>query len=297
MNSNENEQPSLDEIMNAALDEIENGTPIHIPGAIPTGIAPLNAILGGGLRPGTVNQLAGRGSTGKTCLALEVLRAAAFDNGIRTLHVTFEEDHDGITRRLIAARCRVLKSHLYQPEHFTDQDRAALTPEKLEEIATAPYRVVHNADTITDIEDAARKYDDVQLIVIDSATALVLGYGENANTQYDELGLRLRALARETGAAILIITAIPNGRTEPGRKPPTNAGRRAATYLDPVCDAILLLHLAGDDPGQPWHDDTLAEIHVVKRRNGPIGVARAVFQRGYGTFRALTAAEEADPWL
>lgn len=287
----------LDALMNEALGALEGAARIHVPDAIPTGITSLDEILGGGLRPGTVNQLAGRGSTGKTCLGLEALRAAAFDNALPALHVTFEEDHDGITRRLVAARCGIPKDHLYRPERFTSEDRAALTPEKRQEIATAPYRVAHDVDTITDIEAAARDYDGVRLITIDSAIALVPGLGENANAQYDELGLRLRALARETGAAILIITAIPSVHPEHSHRTPTNADRRAATCLDSVCDAVLLLHLHDDDPRQPWVDDILAEIHVIKRRNGPIGTARAVFQRAYGTFRDLTGTEEADPWM
>ena len=293
----EHDPRDLGAIMREALDALSNpGAAPMISDAIPTGIAALDEILGGGLRRGTVNQLTGRGSTGKTCLALQAVRASAIDNAIPTLHVTFEEGRDGITQRLIAATCSVRKDHLYRPERLTDEGRAALIPERLKAVADSPLRVADDVDTLGDIEREAGKYDGVQLITIDSAIALVHGVTGSASEEYDELGLRLRTLARETGAAVLIVTHIPSADPERARRVPANADRRAVASLDSVCDTVLLLHLPDDDHRQPWRDDTLAEIHVIKRRNGRTGTTSAIFERAYGRFRSLTDAEEADPW-
>lgn len=268
-------------------------------GSIPTGLPGLDRLLDGGLRPGTVNQLVGRTSAGKTSLVLQAVRATAFGAGANALHVTAEEDYDGITRRLIAAECGVRKDHLYRPERFTEQDRAVLEAERVRRLTDAPYFVNATADTLEDVEHSVRSVTEdgpLHLVTIDHL-GLLLGRGEDSAREYAELGMRLHALARETNAAILIVTYAASSDPDHAYRAPTLSDRRTAeAHLDQACDTVLILHLPDDRADVDWKDDTHTQIHVAKRRNGMAGSAEAIFERAYGRFRDLNEAEEADPW-
>ncbi|MCL5960216.1 MAG: hypothetical protein M1358_13050 [Chloroflexi bacterium] len=68
---------------------------------VPTGFAPLDIVLGGGLRPGELILVGGRQGIGKTIFALQVARNIALSGEARICYVCFEHDEEYLFNRLV----------------------------------------------------------------------------------------------------------------------------------------------------------------------------------------------------
>jgi replicative DNA helicase len=69
---------------------------------VPLGMAPLDKMLGGGLRPGELMLIGGAQGTGKTTLALQMARNIAASGQAYVLYVCFEHDDADMLNRLMA---------------------------------------------------------------------------------------------------------------------------------------------------------------------------------------------------
>ena len=69
---------------------------------IPLGMAPLDRMLGGGIRPGELMLIGGAQGTGKTTMALQMARNVAASGQAFVLYVNFEHDDADMLNRLIA---------------------------------------------------------------------------------------------------------------------------------------------------------------------------------------------------
>ena len=69
---------------------------------VPLGMAPLDRMLGGGLRPGELMLIGGAQGTGKTTMALQMARNIAASGQAYVLYVNFEHDDADMLNRLLA---------------------------------------------------------------------------------------------------------------------------------------------------------------------------------------------------
>jgi replicative DNA helicase len=69
---------------------------------VPLGMAPLDKMLGGGLRPGELMLIGGAQGTGKTTMALQMARNIASGGQANVLYLCFEHDEAYLMNRLIA---------------------------------------------------------------------------------------------------------------------------------------------------------------------------------------------------
>ncbi len=69
---------------------------------VPLGMAPLDKMLGGGLRPGELMLIGGAQGTGKTTMALQMARNIAASGQAYVLYVCFEHDNADMLNRLMA---------------------------------------------------------------------------------------------------------------------------------------------------------------------------------------------------
>jgi len=69
---------------------------------VPLGLAPLDRMLGGGLRPGELMLIGGAQGTGKTTMALQMARNIASGGQANVLYICFEHDELYLLNRLIA---------------------------------------------------------------------------------------------------------------------------------------------------------------------------------------------------
>ena len=154
---------------------------------LPSGVAELDVILGGGLDRGTTNLLMGPAGTGKSALAAQYASAAAA-RGEKSLYLIFEE-----SRETLFARSRALGIPLSEQ---VEAGRIQLLPVNPVEITPGEF---------TQIVRQAVEAQDARLVVIDSLN----GYF-NAMPEEKLLELQLHELfryLRDLGVTVIMTMA------------------------------------------------------------------------------------------
>ena len=144
--------------------------------AVPTGLAEVDRVLGGGLVPGSVTLVHGEPGIGKSTLLLQIMRGVA-ESGRRALYLTAEESKQQV--RLRAERLGTLHPELWLASE-TDVEHV------LHHIAEVKPAVVV-VDSIQTISDSS----------LSSAPGTVVQVRESAN--------RLVRIAKASGIAIVLV--------------------------------------------------------------------------------------------
>jgi circadian clock protein KaiC len=179
---------------------------------LPTGIASLDALLGGGVERGTSTLLVGAAGTGKSSLAAQIAASAA-ERGLRAAIFTFDESANTLLSRTdgigIPLRARL--------------DEGAVEVEQIDPAEVSPGEFAHR------IREAAVSRD-VAVVVIDSLNGYL-----NAMPGERHLIVHLHELLTflgQRGVATLLVTA-HHGLVGPAMTSPVDA-----SYL---ADSVVLL--------------------------------------------------------
>ena len=97
---------------------------------IPLGLAPLDRMLGGGIRPGELMLIGGAQGTGKTTMALQMARNVAASGQAYVLYVNFEHDDADMLNRLIAMESALPHSRRRSAWHRSSSAPAAASPSR-----------------------------------------------------------------------------------------------------------------------------------------------------------------------
>jgi DNA repair protein RadA/Sms len=144
--------------------------------AVPTGVAEVDRVLGGGLVPGSVTLLGGEPGIGKSTLLLQIVRAVAA-GGRRALYVSAEESKQQV---------RVRAERL-----------GALHPELWLVAETNLSHVLAHVDAV-----------DPDVVVVDSVQSIAdpeLGSAPGTVVQVRECAHRLVGLAKSRGTAVVLV--------------------------------------------------------------------------------------------
>jgi circadian clock protein KaiC len=215
-----------------------------VPGSISTGVAALDAMLGGGLDEGTAVLLLGPTGTGKSTVALQCAIAAA-ERGEKALFYVFDERAQTVFQRA-AGLGFDLASHVDSGRVTIRQiDPAELTPGEFAEQVRVKARV-----------------EDVRLVVLDSLNAYLYAMPEERllNVHLHEL---LAHLSRQRVTSILV------GTQRVLSAEPALPARLDVSYL---ADAVILFKTIQLEGGRPKtvtvykrragrHDDSVRELH------------------------------------
>lgn len=243
------------------------------PRAVATGIARLDRITGGGLKPGQYCIVAGRPGMGKTALALKVAAHVALKDNLPVLFAGLEQGAEELTERLICCLGHV-DTKLWATGKL-DMVYMAQALEAGERLMNAPFHwLCDGVRTLDDITARARRIKQesggrLGLVVVDYVGLLVKDY-KYREAQLSSISAAIKEAAKELQCPWLVAAQL--NRQVESRKPPkpVKADLRDSGSLEQDADLVLLLYRPGyyqSDPG-----DRAAEINLDKHKNGPTGV-------------------------
>jgi replicative DNA helicase len=254
---------------------------------VPTGFPSVDRLLGGGLRRGDLVVLGGDIGSGKSALALGVaLRVARAGTGVA--YLSGEMDEERLMERALAMEGRVAVDEL-RTAKLTDQTRAAVGGAAVRlrglPLATLPLAA-------PDFETAARQLDALDppgLVVVDYLQ-LVPGPAATARpTQDEDLALvlrRLKALAMERRAALLVVSQLPEfDAKRPNPRPALDDFGHLGAVKQHADVALGLFREEMYNPGYGVEGAT--ELIVLKNRNGPTGFVDLYFHRRWMRFEDM----------
>lgn len=231
---------SLSDLMLRALDrysEIADGTAEP---AWRTGIAPLDRILGGGLRPGKVYCLAARPSIGKSSAARAIGLNLA-DGGHPVLLLSQEMPDDEVADCIVAQLGGIDSEHL-QTGKLDDVEWGGLS-EAAHKASRLPFHVDDQGGlTLGDIRAKARMVKGLKVLVLDYLQ-LSTSTLKNATTndQVAEITKGLKQLALQLRVAVVVLSQLNRKVEDRADKEPQLGDLRDSGAIEQDIDVAVML--------------------------------------------------------
>jgi replicative DNA helicase len=290
--SAQNEPVLLGPVIRRVLEDLDNPPPGEFTRFLPSGISRLDNLIGG-FRGGQLIVVAARPSVGKSAFAQQVCGAAA-SHGVPVLMFSLEMSTEEYAQRAIAQGCQVPlngltgNAELYQANvrKIVDGQRGFDTPVWVDD------RAGHTIHTISAVARRAVRKRGVKLIAVDYLQLIEHegGRSDSVATKVGNSSRRLKVLARQLGVPIICLSQLSRDIEKRGDGKPQLSDLRDSGAIEQDADMVIMLHPQPVTAGGP--PPTEQEIHlcVEKQRNGPKGIAKAMYQRATLTFRDAMAS-------
>ena len=244
--------------------------------------------LTGGLRGGDLVIIAGRPSMGKTTLAVNMAEYAAVHPQTRASVAIFsmEMPAEQVITRMLASIGGVPLNSLRSGK-ISDDDWVRITS-ATSQLSEAKI-FVDEAPALNPTELRARarrvkREHGLDLIVVDYLQLMqVPGTQENRATEIAEISRSLKALAKELQVPVIALSQLNRAVEQREHKKPVMSDLRESGALEQDSDMILLIYRE-----EVYDRNTtkkgIAEIDLVKHRNGEIGSFPLTFQGQFTRF-------------
>ncbi len=266
---------------------------------IPTGFKDLDSMLSG-LQPSDLIILAARPSMGKTALALDIARQAATQHGVPVGIFSLEMSSGQLVDRMLAAESRVNSWKLRTGKLSRDEDFANLR-NALDKLSAAPIFIDDQAgNNILKMRAVARRLKrekGLGLIIVDYLqlmTPTSSKHNDNVVQQVTEISRSLKQLARELKVPVLALSQLSRDvekRGGDGR--PKLSDLRDSGSIEQDADVVMFIHRE-DKYRENTERQNIAQIHIDKHRNGPVGSIELFFDGERTTFLNLEKSNISD---
>ena len=265
---------------------------------LPTGFADFDRMTGG-LRPGDLVIVAGRPSMGKTTLAVNMAEYAALHHREKRASVvifSMEMPSEQVITRMLSSIGGVPLGNL-RSGRISDDDWVRITS-ATSQLSEAKIFVDETpALSPTELRARARRIKrehGLDLVVVDYLQLMqVPGNKENRATEIAEISRGLKVLAKELSVPVIALSQLNRGVEQRESKKPVMSDLRESGSIEQDADMILLIYREEVYDRQTTKKG-IAEIDLVKHRNGEIGTFVLTFQGQFTRFANYVPDSYAD---
>jgi replicative DNA helicase len=268
---------------------------------VPTGYGDLDSLLGG-FQKSDLIVLGARPSVGKTSFALDVARQAAVKYKVPVGIFSLEMSKEQLVDRMICAEAnvdlwRMRTGKLDENDAHGDFARIG---HALGNLSEAPIYIDDNANvSITEIRTKARRLQldhGLGMIVIDYLQLMESRAGnrksDNRTQEVAEITRALKGLARELNVPVLALSQLARAVEQEKPAIPRLSHLRESGSIEQDADVVMFIYRKSADRNYqpediPMEERNIAEIHVAKHRNGPVGMVKLFFAERTANFRNL----------
>jgi replicative DNA helicase len=246
---------------------------------VPTGYTKLDEMTSG-LQGGDLIIVAGRPSMGKTALALNFAQFIAVDNGLPVAIFSMEMSSTQLAQRMLGSIARV-DQHKMRTGRLNDTEWSNLSDAMGRLHETPMYIDETGAMNALEVRARARRlkrqYSKLGLIVIDYLQLMSAStQGENRATEISEISRSLKAMAKELDVPVVALSQLNRALEQRPNKRPQMADLRESGAIEQDADVILAIY-RDEVYNHDTPDKGIAEINILKQRNGPIGTVKLTF--------------------
>lgn len=282
---------SIGEALRQMVDTIERKSRNEYQGTI-TGLRDLDAVLN--IDPTDLVILAGRPSSGKTALAMNIASNVAEDKTV--LVFSMEMDAEALARRITASLGHCDMSFLTRPQKESDQELHGGDPnwvrlsmgieraqsrklEICEASALKPEALCATAKRV-------HRKTPLGLILVDYLGLMSGGDDTNRNLQLGSFTKALKGLAKDLRVPVLCLAQLSRNCENRSDKRPIMSDLRDSGEIENDADAILGLYReAYYNPD--YINPNEAEVGILKQRNGECKTIGLHFEGRYSMFADL----------
>lgn len=252
-----------------------------------SGYPDLDKITGGFQRSDLVI-LAARPSVGKTSLALCIAYNIALQIG-RTVGIfSLEMSREQLVQRLLAMHTGIDMQRV-RSGTIRDDDMRILF-DAMGELSSAPIYIEDTAGlSIMEVRSKARRLQalsGVDMIIVDYLQLMQGKRSDNRVQEVGEISRGLKALARELDVPVIAISQLSRAVEGRTNRVPMLSDLRESGSIEQ--DADLVLFIYREELYEPETEKKgIAELHIAKHRNGPLGVVPLRFETTTTRFQNL----------
>jgi replicative DNA helicase len=268
---------------------------------VPTGYGDMDELTGG-LQPSDLIILAARPSQGKTSLAISLAYNVAlltgrdratgeitYSPGLPVGVFSLEMSRDQLSQRILAMHTGIDMQRIRTGNLREDELAAIYTG--MGQLSEAPIIINDTPGlNIRDLQRRARKMHatyGLSLLVVDYLQLMSGGKSENRTQEVSEISRGLKALARELDIPVLALSQLSRALETRQSKIPMLSDLRESGAIEQDSDVVMFIYRE-EIYDKETDKKGIAEIHVAKHRNGPLGIVPLRFVARTTRFENLT---------
>ncbi|MBU1131500.1 replicative DNA helicase [Patescibacteria group bacterium] len=300
----------IKEVLPSAFERIDE---LHREGGklrgIPTGFVDLDNLLAG-LQKSDLVVLAARPSVGKTSLGLDIARQIAVNEKIPVGIFSLEMSKEQLVDRLLCAQAEVDLWKM-RTGHLSDKEEDGDFPkigQAMGVLSEAPIFIDDSAMlNVMEIRTKARRLKlehNLGLLIVDYLQLMEgrTRSSDNRVQEISEITRSLKGIAKELDIPVLALSQLSRAvEQQTGPAIPRLAHLRESGSIEQDADVVMFIYRKATD--RKYRVDELsaeerniAEIHIAKHRNGPIGTLKLFFNENQASFKNLGKAEYEEPF-
>jgi replicative DNA helicase len=239
---------------------------------VPTGYSDFDEITGG-LQPSDMIILAARPSVGKTALALSIAYNVAMEANRSVAIFSLEMSREQLVQRLLAMHTGIDTQKL-RTGNIRDNE-LQLVMDAMGRLSDLPIFIEDTSGlSINEVRAKSRRLHaetPIDLLVIDYLQLMQGRRTDNRVQEVSEISRGIKSLARELNIPVIALSQL--SRAVEGRQSriPMLSDLRESGSIEQDADLVLFIYRE-----ELYDKDTdkkgIAEIHLAKHRNGPVGV-------------------------
>ena len=256
---------------------------------ISSGFQDLDAITSG-LQPSDLVIIAGRPSMGKTALMMNIAESAVISGNKPVLVYSLEMPSHSLVMRMLSSLGRIDQTKI-RTGQLSDDDWPRLTSavtllnDKPLFVDDTPGLTPNEMRSRT--RRIVREHGPVGMIVVDYLQLMqTSGTPENRAVEISEISRSLKSIAKEFDCPVIAGSQLNRGLEQRTDKRPIMSDLRESGAIEQDADLIMAVYR-----DEVYHEDTpdkgIAEIIILKQRNGPIGRKKLAFMGQYTKFEDL----------
>ena len=259
---------------------------------VPTGFAELDNKLSG-LQKSDLIILAGRPSTGKTSLALDIARQTAVMHNTPVGIFSLEMSSQQLVDRMLSAQANV-DAWKMRTGKLSRQDDFEAIREALDKLSKAPIYIDDQpGNNILKMRSVARRMKSehgLGLIIVDYLQLMVpQTKNDNVVQQVTEISHSLKNLARELDVPVLALSQLSRAVEARGGRPRLSDLRDSGS-IEQDADIVAFIHRE-DKYKEASEKTNVAEILIEKHRNGETGKIELFFNDKKATFQSMDKSQ------
>ena len=256
---------------------------------VPTGLRDLDDKLGG-LHQSDLIIIAGRPSMGKTAFMMNIAESAVISGSKPVVVFSLEMPSNSLIMRMLSSLGRIDQSKIRSGQ-LGDDDWPRLTSAVT--LLNDKQLFVDDTPGLTPNEMRSRsrrivrEHGQIGMIVVDYLQLMqTSGTPENRATEISEISRSLKSIAKEFDCPVIAGSQLNRSLEQRTDKRPIMSDLRESGAIEQDADLIMAVYR-----DEVYHEDTpdrgVAEIIILKQRNGPIGRKKLAFIGQYTKFEDL----------
>lgn len=224
-----------------------------------------------GLQDGDVIMIAGRPSTGKTSLAMNMVENLAINNGIPVGVFSLEMTRESIVGRMIATRARVNERSIIEASLAEGELPRIITAGAA--VAGAPIFIDDSSSlTISQLQAKARRMKrqhGIRALVIDYVQLLSSPkYSKNKAEEVEDISKGVKAIAKELRIPVIALAQLNRDMEKGTTRKPKMSDLRGSGQLEQDVDVLFMLYLADENAAAMNPSVVSVNALLAKQRNG-----------------------------